>query len=166
MAPLLHLYTVIVVTLVAYGLDRYDRRRRSAALRRVASEFELNYTPTDQFRLTDRVADTFPVPGAAALTVTDLIYGIQGDRYRYIFTARYTIGAVRMKKRQRRVASYSEPLTSHSHGVTTTPAPKPVPSRVTVAPPELEWAEQYRSLASRPVTRDEVAPAVSGVQPV
>jgi hypothetical protein len=152
MTPLLHLYAVVAVTLVAYGLDRYDRHRRSAALRRMAAEFQLNYTPTDPFRLTDRVADSFPVPGAAALTVSDLVYGIQGDRYRYIFTARYTVGAVRMKKRQRRVASYSEPLTSHAHGVTNSPKPRPAPTPVTVAPPELDWDEQYRMLARANVT--------------
>jgi hypothetical protein len=41
--------------------------------------------------------------------VVDLLYGSQGGFHRYVFTAQYTVGAVRSKKRVRRAATFDEP---------------------------------------------------------
>lgn len=97
----------------------------------------MNYTPSDQFRLTPRVARNFPVPGASRVRVVDLIYGIDCDLYRYVFTAEYTAGIVTRKHRVRRAGSFSEPRERGGD------APE---SAVTLAPAHLPLLEQYHRL--------------------
>jgi hypothetical protein len=138
MSPLAHLYSIVAITLGAYAISQYDRRRHGRVLKRVAAELELNYSANDPFGLASKIVDRFPVPGAARLEVSDLVYGLQGDRYRYIFTAHFTVGAVRAKKRTSRVTIYSERATS-------TPRQN-AECELRVAPQTLSWADQYRAL--------------------
>jgi hypothetical protein len=132
------LYLLIAVTVAAYLISRFDRRRHGRVLQRVAAELDMNYSAADPFGLAIRIADRFPVPGAARLTISDLVYGIQGGRYRYIFTAHYTVGAVRMKKRASRVVMYSEPANQAPRGTTE--------GDIRTASLALSWADQYRAL--------------------
>ena len=108
MTPLEFLWMSIAVTLIALAADRLIRRRRRRALAELARHWRMHYSPRDVFHLADRVAQGFPVPGAAAMRVTDLIYGIEGEFHRYIFSTEFTLGVVRSKKRIRRVASFRE----------------------------------------------------------
>ena len=140
MTPLTHLYSIAAITLCAYAISRYDRSRHARVLRRVAAELDMNYSPVDPFGLADKIVDRFPVPGAARLEVSDLVYGMQGNRYRYIFTAHFTIGAVRAKRRASRVTFYSELATP---GGKSGAAPA---GELRVASQSLTWADQYRSL--------------------
>ena len=97
----------------------------------------MTYSGSDQLRVAAKLAGRLPVPGAADLYVTDVIYGGQAETYRYWFTAEYTIGAVRAKRRQVRVGTLSEPRGRQQE------AP---PGEVTFAPEDLPLIEQYVKL--------------------
>ena len=99
----------LCVTAGAAIAEKLARDRRRRVLRRLATAWRMNYSPFDPLRLTPRVAQNFPIPGAAHLRVSDVIYGIQGDRYRYIFTAEFTLGVVRTKRLMVRAATFTEP---------------------------------------------------------
>ena len=109
MTPAEFLSILLCITAAAAVMDLVRRRRRSRVLRRLAADWRMNYTPVDSLHITPTIARSFPVPGAAALRVRDLIYGIQGERYRYVFTAEFTTGVVGVKHRTVRVAAFSEP---------------------------------------------------------
>src|SRR6185295_16506316 len=98
MTPFEFLWIMIAVTSTALAADRLIRRRRRRALAELAREWRMHYSLRDVFHLSDRVAHRFPVPGAAALRVTALIYGIEGEFHRYIFSTEFTLGVVRSKK--------------------------------------------------------------------
>jgi hypothetical protein len=127
---------LLVTGLSALG-DFMIRRRREARLRSLAAEWDMNYSPRDQFRLTQRIARIFPIPGAARIRIVNLIYGIDSDLYRYIFTAEYTTGIVTGKRRILRAGSFSEPRDRSGETPQTT---------VTLAPGHLPLIEQYRRL--------------------
>src|SRR5688500_11160818 len=95
----------------------------------------MNYSPADQLRVAARVARYFPVPGAADLHVSDVIYGTEKDRHRYVFTAEFTTGLVRARRRLARVAAFSEPRDR-----TEPPGP------VVLAPEGGSLLDQYRHL--------------------
>jgi hypothetical protein len=111
-------------------------RRTGRQLQTLARQWQMHYSRRDQLRLAARVADGFPVPGAANLRVTDLVYGLVGDSHRYIFTAEYTVGVLRAKRRVLRVASFSESRSSEDGH-----AP------ITLADPDQPLIEQYRAMA-------------------
>lgn len=131
----------LCVTAGATIIDRVQRRRRRIALRDLATQWRMNYSPFDPLRLTARVAHHFPIPGAANLKVSDVIYGMEGDHYRYIFTAEFTTGVVRTKHRLVRAATFCEPR-DFRHGQAIGP--------LILAPAGLPLVEQYQKLA--PVT--------------
>ena len=140
MTPAHVLLAIVAVTVIAYAVDRSARRRASRDVRRLAAGWRMNFGRVDSLRLTPRVARAFPVPGAANLLVWDVVYGIEGDRYRYYFTAGYTVGTVRAKRRVVRVGTFSEPR-DRDKGA---PA-----SAVVLAPPTLKLIEQYQHLSLR-----------------
>src|SRR4051812_32437738 len=158
MTPFGLLALLIAFSVVAVYGDALLRRRRGWAVRRLAAEWRMNYTPTDSLQVTPKIARHFPVPGAANLQVRDLIYGIEQDRYRYVFTAEFTAGVVRTKTRRLRVGTFSEPrnrMLRHS------PAGEETP--VELAPEGGTLVEQYAALApaaARRVTREERKAAV------
>lgn len=128
----------LCLTAGATIFDRVRRRRRRIALRRLASQWRMNYSPFDPLRLTARVAHHFPIPGAANLKVSDVIYRLEGDRYRYIFTAEFTVGVMRTKRRVVRAATFCEPR-NFRHGQPMGP--------LSLAPADLPLVEQYEQLA-------------------
>src|SRR5947199_7179981 len=109
MSPLYLSLFLIGLTAAAAAVEWQRRGRGHRALKRLAVERQLHFSPHDQLRLADRVAAAFPVPGAAYVQVVDLLYGSQRGSHRYVFTAQYTVGAVRSKKRVRRAATFDEP---------------------------------------------------------
>lgn len=136
MNPALLLAILLGTTLVALLLSAGRRRRQRDAVRRLAGEWRLNFGGADTLQLTPRVARHFPVPGAAALRVCNVIYGIDGDAYRYVFTAEYTAGVTGGKRRLARVAAFEEPRDRRRGGEIS----------MTLADESLDLIEQYRSL--------------------
>jgi hypothetical protein len=137
MPPLYLLLCVIALTFAGVGMDSYRRGQTHSALRALAKERRMHFSRHDQLRLTARVAAHLPIPGAAFVRVIDLIYGTDGDQHRYIFTAEYTAGVVKSKKRIRRAATFTEPR-ERSDLVQM--------CDIQLAPLDLPLIEQYRAL--------------------
>jgi hypothetical protein len=55
------------------------------------------------------VAPLLPATGAADVFVADVVYGIEGEHHRYLFSVEYTLGLVHAKHRIVRAASFREP---------------------------------------------------------
>lgn len=125
-------------TAVAVASESITARRRRKSLRGLAAEWRMTYSRFDSLRLTPKVATKLPVPGAANLRITDVIYGIDHERYRYVFRAEFTIGTVRTKRRYARVATFTEPR-DRQRGAVNAP--------VILAPDSGTLVEQYRHLA-------------------
>jgi hypothetical protein len=161
MTPLDVLAFSVGATAVAVAAESIAARRRRRALRKLAADWRMTYARFDSLRLTPKVARSFPIPGAANLLVTDVIYGIEQERYRYVFRAEFTVGTVRRKKRLARVATFSEPRDRQ----------RPQGSApVVLAPDEGGLIDQYRHLApalaaraaKAPVAEPKAHPAVAG----
>ncbi len=131
------LIAVIVATAAAYLGHVISRAKARHRLHALATELKMAYSPYDRFGLADRVADRFPIPGAASLRISDLLYASNADGYRYIFSAEYTLGVIRSKSRVRRVAAFSEPKNKSEAAWTP----------IRLAPENLSMEEQYQSLA-------------------
>ena len=128
---------MVAFTAVAAAVEFLRRRRHVAALRKLAGEAGMHFSAADRFRLAPRIAPRLPVPGAAAVRVLDLLYGVERQNYRYVFAAEYTTGVLRSKTGVRRVATFAEP---RDPGATREPA------ELTFAPEGLPVVEQYRHL--------------------
>ena len=109
MTPLDVLAFTVCATAVAVAAESITARRRRKAIRLIAGEWRMTYSRADTLRLTPKVARGFPIPGAANLRVSDVIYGIDHERYRYVFRVEFTTGTVRKKRRVARVATFTEP---------------------------------------------------------
>src|SRR3954451_2179996 len=140
MSPWQVLCLTLAVTLFAYAAELVRRRWHRRALRRLAAEWGMTFSQADTLRLTPKVARHFPIPGAANLSVVNVIYGSDPDRYRYVFTAEYTVGVVNAKRRNVRVGSFTEPRDRTRGG-------PGVQENVVLAPVELSLLEQYRHAA-------------------
>ena len=132
------LAVLVALTGLAGLLEAASRRRRKRALRKLAAQWGMTYSARDRLRITSKVAPRLPFPGAADVYVLDVIYGTRDGWYRYLFTAEFTSGAVRGKRRHVRVASFSEPRDRDSAQDTGT---------LTLAPADLSLLDQYRHLA-------------------
>jgi len=149
MTPITFLVLAACITLGALVLDRYLRRRRRRELIELARQWRMHYVHRDVFDLTQRVARDFPIPGAALVRVTDLIYGVEGEFHRYIFSTEYTVGAVRVRKRLVRVVSTRD-ARSHS-------APHH-PPELKFSDDSLPLVEQYRTLHTELSSTAEAPP--------
>jgi hypothetical protein len=170
MTPLDVLSFTVCATAVAVAAEAVVARRRRRVLRRLAAEWRMTYSRSDTLRLAPKVARGFPIPGAANLRVSDVIYGIDHERYRYVFRAEFTTGTIRGKRRVARVATFSEPRDRQR--AQATPA-------VTLAPRGGKLVDQYRHLAPAmtpraakpqaaqpaPVAADKVPGAAAPVDP-
>src|SRR5205085_8071945 len=94
----------IALLIVQVLSDRVHRRRMMA----LAREWRMHYARDDRFNLAPRVAERLPLPGAADVRIADLIYGSEEGTRRYVFSAQYTSGVVRRKRRFKCVASLEE----------------------------------------------------------
>jgi hypothetical protein len=143
--PLRFLILSLIVTLAAACAQVLSRWRVRRRLQQLAASREMHYCADDRFHFANAVAAKFPVPGAADLRVRDLIYGnidaepdATAAARRYVFTAEFTIGVVRTKKRRKRVVAFREPkdrMRGDDFG------------RLELAPEELPLLDQYRLLA-------------------
>ena len=108
MTPLQFLILMIAMTVLAASWQFVYRRRQVLALRALAEELQMHYSIDDRFRLAPRIASRLAVPGAAAVTVSDLFFAVENENYRYIFRVEYTLGVLRSKVSVQRVATFSE----------------------------------------------------------
>jgi hypothetical protein len=141
MTPAQFLGLVLALTAFAAAWQLILRQRHVTRLRRLAEQWNMHYSATDRFRLAPRVAQRLPVPGAAAVRVVDLLYGVEKDNYRYLFATEYTVGVLRTKLGLRRVATFSESRDPAKH-MTATLADE----ELVFAPESLPLIEQYRHL--------------------
>ena len=139
MSPTEFLVLAVIVTVGVSVAARVIERRRRGVLRRLASAWQMHYTPSDRFRLAPRVAPRLPVPGAAAVRVKDLIYGLEGDQLRYIFVAEYTTGTIAAEHRRESVVTFAEPRERRDDSSV----------ELLVAPSGLGVVEQYEHLRKR-----------------
>ncbi len=144
MTPLIFLSLIILMTAAASLINTILRRRWRAQLLALAGEFQMAYSQHDRFNLSDRVAQHFPIPGAASLRVIDLLYASEASGYRYVFSAEYTGGVIRSKHRKLRAVTVFEPRGA---------AEPTMWSSLSLASAELPLLEQYRQLASATRTR-------------
>ncbi len=136
MNPSIYLVLLLAIT-VGAGVRQYRvRRSLSRELRRLAGQWQMNYSHGDPLQLTHRIAVVFPVNGAAHVTITDLIYGLEQDNYRYYLATEFTVGLTRSKKRVRRVVTFTEPRTGTPRAF----------SPMRVAPAEMSIVEQFQFL--------------------
>lgn len=137
-SPAMLLTALLVLTGLAATLESLSRRRRKRALRRLAAQWAMTYLTRDRLRITPKVAAALPVPGAADVYVLDILYGAIDGRYRYVFTAEYTTGAVRGRRRHVRVGAFSEPRGGRGDDSM---------DPLTLAPEKLPLLAQYRQFA-------------------
>ena len=154
----------VFATAAALAVQYASARRTRRRLRGLAGQWGMTYSQADSLRLTPKVAARFPVPGAANLRVTDVIYGIEHDRYRYVFRTEYTAGTVSAKRRQVRVATFSEPRDRQQRT-------RGSAASVVLAPAKGPLLDQYRHLAPslagrRPKSTTEPAAPVPVPVPV
>jgi hypothetical protein len=135
MPPIDLLILLLLATAIAWATDRWRRSRVHSAYREMAVAHRMHYSPGDPLRLTPRVAARFPVPGAAAVRIIDLLYRTDEQNHHYVFTAEYTLGVVGPKNRIRRTAAFTESKLGEA-------APQPI----RLAPAELPLVEQYRRI--------------------
>jgi hypothetical protein len=138
--PILFLALVLLLTAGALLWTNVSRRPLRRELQRLARESHLAFSASDRFNLADRVAAAFPVPGAAAVHIGELIYGSRDENYHYLFVVEYTVGILRAKHRLRRVAAFSEPKSAPSGPI----------AHLEVAPDGgLSLAQQFEALLRR-----------------
>jgi hypothetical protein len=137
MTPFQFLLLTASVSAAALGAAAVFRLRRHRQLSALARDWRMHYSERDVFRLIDHVPSRLPGPGAAKVNV---IYGIEGEFHRYIFSVEYTTGLVHRRSRIVRVASFREPKGRSSPSLW---------SPLEVAELHLPLVEQYRSLRAR-----------------
>jgi hypothetical protein len=157
-APIL-LSTLVAISLIAVAVQSSRRRKMRHALRALASEWRMTYASHDRLRISEKIHNQLPIPGAAALSVCDVVYGAQAGELRCVFTVEFTIGVIRRNSRVRRVGSLIEsrdPGNAAAAGV------------FNLAPDEVPLIEQYRSLDPRGAQKTDSAPsgAESGENPI
>ena len=141
MVPLTFLASLVALTLLALAGQALERRRVGHVMRKLAAQWKMHYAGEDRFQITTRVRESFPVPGASDVVVTDLLYRQEAELYRYFFTVDYTQGVIRTKHRVRRAATFCEPR-DRSGGACFSP--------LVLAPENLPLLEQYAQLISGP----------------
>ena len=137
-SPAWFLIALLGLTMTGLLIESIRRRRRTEAIRALAARWRMNFGRRDTLQLAARVASQLPVPGAAALRILHVIYGIRGESYRYIFTVEYTLGVVGPKARFARVATLTEPRDRRRGGGET--------ATLTLADEELPLIDQYERL--------------------
>ena len=138
MTPTLLLALLLGATAAAVAVGAGRRSRQHRAARRAAAAWRMNYGRADSLRLTARVAPHLPAPGAAAVRVSDVVYGTRADAARYVFTVEYTLGVTGPKRRHVRAAALTEPRDRRQTGPATV---------LVLGDPTFPLADQYAALA-------------------
>ena len=109
MTPYQFLLLTLAATIAAVAAERIHRRRRRRRLAELARAWNMHYSARDLFKLAEQVAPRLPAVGAGDVFVEDVIYGVEGEHHRYLFSVEYTLGLVHGKRRWVRAASFREP---------------------------------------------------------
>jgi hypothetical protein len=109
MSPYQFFLLTLAATAAAVAAERIYRRRRQRALAALARQWNMHYSARDLFRLAEQVAPRLPVVGAGDVFVEDVIYGVEEEFHRYVFSVAYTLGLVHARRRVVRAASFREP---------------------------------------------------------
>ncbi len=136
-SPIFFLTILVTATIAAVVTHLILRHLQITRLRQLAARWQMHYTPGDRFRLAPRIAPRLGVPGAATVRVQDVIYGREGDFYRYYFTTHYTTGVLKRKVDERSVCTLIE-RKDREQGADR--------GALVVAPGELTVVEQYENL--------------------
>jgi hypothetical protein len=139
LSPIVYLILLLVILLAAVSIDAVFRLVRRKRLRAAARKWNMHFAPGDRLRLAKRIVGLFPVPGAANISVRDLLYRTEASKHHYLFTVDYTVGVIRGKVGRSRVAGFTEPV---SRGGRTNLAP---PS-LTLAPSNLTGPAAYEQV--------------------
>lgn len=110
MTPALYLVLVVCILLGAVVTESMRVRQRRRMLRGLARQWQMHFVPGDRLRLAGRIADKFPIPGAANVRVRNLLFSTDGKFHRYVFTIEYGVGVVRGKIGRWRVGGFVEPV--------------------------------------------------------
>jgi hypothetical protein len=146
-APIL-LAVLLAITLTASMLQSSRRRRMRRSLRSLAAEWRMTYTPHDRLKISEKIHNRLPIPGAAALSVSDVVYGAQAGALYCVFTVEFTTGVIRENRRARRVASLVESRDPRNSS----------PATFALAPEELSLIDQYRLLNPHSTHKEDSAP--------
>jgi hypothetical protein len=130
---LLLLLAILLAAVLAGAFSRFHCRRK---LRLCAHQWNMHFAPGDRLRLAQRIADRFPVIGAANISVRDLLFRTEDSRHHYLFTVDYTVGVIRGKVGRSTVAGFSEPVSRGGRIHSAPPA-------LSLAPPNLTGPAAY-----------------------
>jgi hypothetical protein len=146
-----HILAVVVLCLLlVWFIDKAITRARTNALKQLAHQHGVRYSPFDRFRITHRIIADLPVAAAADVRVRDLMYIAGTEFYVYVFTIEYALGTVNGITRHTTTARATEPV-GRSCGRFID---------VHFAPRQLTRVQQYQALLSQPIA-DSIADPVS-----
>jgi hypothetical protein len=136
MSPAIYLLFLLALLLAAVVFGAVSRFRCRRHLRICARKWNMHFAPGDRLRLAQRIADRFPIIGAANISVRDLFFRTEDSTHQYLFTVDYTVGVIRGKAGRSTVAGFSEPVSrgSRIHSV---------PPTLALAPPNLTGPAAY-----------------------
>jgi hypothetical protein len=136
LSPIIYLILLLVILFGAVTADAIVRFLRQKKLRAAARKWKMHYAPGDRLRLARRIVSQFPVPGAANISVRDLLFRTEDSRHQYLFTVDFTVGVIRGKVGRSRVAGFTEPVSRGNRSNPSTPS-------LTLAPPNLTGPAAY-----------------------
>ena len=139
MTPTLYLLLLLAILLMVVLAGETLQIRNRRRLRACAVRWNMHFAAGDRLRLARRIVGRFPVPGAASVSVRDLLYRTAGNRHEYIFTVDYTVGVIRGKVGRSCVAGFSEPVSRGGRGESAAPA-------LTLAPEGLGGPAAYENV--------------------
>ncbi|MGA2441636.1 MAG: hypothetical protein ABSH08_11800 [Tepidisphaeraceae bacterium] len=139
MTPQLYLILLLGILLVGVSAGGGSQFRCRRKLRACAGRWNMHFAPGDRLALARRIVGHFPVPGAASISVRDLLYRTAENRHQYLFTVDYTVGVIRGKVGQSRVAGFSEPVSRGGREEGAEPV-------LTLAPGELSGPAAYEHI--------------------
>jgi hypothetical protein len=135
LSPLALLLALVGLTVVSATLHFVLNRRRGRKLQSLSQRFEMTFVRQDRFDLSREAASLVDVPGAAGVRVRDVMYASHPTGYRCVFTAEFTTGVTRGKRRMARAVAIDQWTQTGR--------------QVMLAPPSLTLVEQYEHLLRR-----------------
>jgi hypothetical protein len=116
MSPALFLALLLGLTALAWLQQTLFDAVVARRLSRIGHAHGMLHARADRFDLARRISERLPVPGAADVRVSDVLYCSRDNCYRYVFTVDYTIGLIHGHRRVRRVGSLLLPRSEAAAG--------------------------------------------------
>ncbi len=104
-SPLTLLLILVGLTVVCVAAQFVFDRARRAKLDVLSKRHEMTFVNSDRFDLSREAASLVEMPGAAKVRVRDVMYASHPTGARYVFTAEFTVGVTRGKRRMVRVVA-------------------------------------------------------------